>query len=961
MAAPLAGKAALLSGTEQSKPADAGAKAAGGPDTYGYRYMDNDDGDSAAYRWVDTASGIWTTVQGIGDDNAVGPFPLGFEFPYYWYRVSQFWVHANGGISFSLPSRSWTPQNAGDEGFPNLQQPQDLIGVIGLDLDLTAGGKCMYRLRTAAPESLIVSWLNVPRWGTTDIYTGQLILARADSTIRVQIQTATNPPNNIGSMGIENSGGNIGLSYFTNGTPPQNRLHGSLAIKYYPPAVSAYAATDAGVVAVINPQSGAKIVHTGDALQPWAIVKNFGTTDLAALKAVCRIRNSAGTVVFTDSLLNIAVPKAQQLPITFSSSFVPAVTGTYRAVIRTYQAESPANSSNDSMVVELPVVNYQQWASYDDGTRDAWGAWSGTGPTNPTGFGNYFEVSRFPVTIDSVQMYINHSAGNILWVQICDTTGEMGGPGKVLAADTIVFTTTVTEWVKLSYVSRNVEAFNGKFYVCYKTPSAGLKVGLDRSAPISRRTWEYNGGWSVYRATETNDAMIRANCRSSVYLTAFYVDSTDGNDANTGSSTAPFKTVNYALNRLPVSATDTIYVRNGTYNEAVNILPAHSGTNALRHVLAAQAGHAPLIKPNGAAATLVDSGASYFTIKGLTIFPGTGQMSAVLTGASNDSFCNNTVYTPTMGYSILLMSQTSSAVKGNKVLPLADNLYPAEGIFLYSTDGVTVDSNQVSGMIDAGIGLVFADNTLVTRNVSSQCMFGIDMYGSSGVLLYNNTFDSNINSGIHVQSVSGTLVIRNTNSTNSIYGICWDSTGAVSSDYNNIWNNTYNYKNPQLPGDTNIVAPGAHDISVDPLYAAGYILQGGSPCIDAGTPVGLPSVGLPDIGAFEAGMKGGQLSLEGSPSSTEKQFRLLGSHPNPFIHRTSIRYQIQETGMVSLKIYNISGQLVRTLVNGFHSPGRHDAVWDGRDGNGRLVSSGLYYSRLESGGKSSFSRMTLIK
>lgn len=949
--------AVAFDGQEQATVPD--PKATGGPDAYGYRYVDND-GDSATYRWVDTTTGFWSTVNGMGDDNVVGPFDIGFQFPYYWYRVSQFWIHANGGISFALPSRAWTPQNPGDEGFPNMNQPQDLIGALGLDLDFTAGGRCRYRVRTAAPESLIVSWLGVPRWGTTDLYSFQLILARADSTIRVQIQTATNPPNNLGSLGIENSGGNIGLSYFNNGSPPQNRLHNTLAIKYRPPATSAYTATDAGVVAVLNPQSGAVVLHTGDQLQPWAIVKNFGTTNMTALKAVCRIRNSANTVVFADSLLNLTVPKAQQLPVTFANSFTPAVTGTYTVVVRTYFNENPVNAANDSMVAELPVVTYQQWVAYDDGARDAWGSWSGTGPANPTGFGSFFSVSRYPVALDSAQLYINHTAGNVLWVQICDTTGEMGGPGNILAADTIIFTTTVSEWVSISYLTRNLVSYNGKFFVCYKTPSAGLKVGLDATAPISRRTWEYTGGWTLYRSMETRDAMIRVNCRS-VALTAFYVDSTAGNDANPGSSGAPFRTFARALNRLAATTTDTIYVRNGTYAERVDILPAHSGTAALRHVIAAQAGHAPRIKPAGQPYSLADSAGNYLTIRGFTIYPGTQQMSAVVFNGNNVVFSDNTVYAPTMGPAVLVMSQNSSVIKGNTIQPVSDNAYPGQGVWLWFSDNNMIDSNLVTGMIDAGILVNYSGGVTVRRNVVSQCGLGVSFDNAWADSLYNNTIDNNTNSGVYCAGLSGTLVVRNNNITNNVYGFCWDSSGTVSSNYNNVWNNTFNYKNPQGPGDTNVVATGVNDLSADPMYAAGYHLLAGSPCINRGTPVGLPFLGTaPDIGAYEDWGKTLAESGEFDNGPTVS-FGLRQNHPNPFSGRTTITYQLQAAGAVSLKVYNIAGQLVRILVDGAQAAGARSASWDGKDDRGRAVSAGVYHYRLVSAGRQQTRALLFIK
>ncbi len=939
--------AAVDEGRGPAAPSD--PKAAGGPDAYGYRFIDSDSPDTAAYRWIDTTGAGWTAVGDLGDDNAVGPFDLGFQFPYYWYRVSQFWIHANGGISFSLPSRSWTPQNPGDNGFPNLAQPQDLIGACGLDFDFTEGGRCMYRARTAPPESLIVCWIDVPRWNTADRYTFQLVLARADSSIRAQIRTVTNPPNLVGSLGIENSGGNIGLSYFNNGSPPQNRLHDALAIKYRPPPTSTYAATDAGVVAALNTQSGAVAQHTGDALQPWAIVKNFGTTNITTLKTVCRIRNSANEVVFADSLLNLPLAKGQQLPVTFANPFTPSVTGTYRAVVRTYHAENPVNATNDSMVVELPVVTYQQWIAYDDGSRDAWGSWSGTSDAKPTGFGSYFQLSRYPAAIDSARLYINHAAGDVLWVQIRDTTGEMGGPGAVMAADTIVFTTTANEWVTLGYAARGLTTQNGKFYVCYITPSPGLKVGLDATAPISRRTWEYTGCWTLYRSMETRDAMIRVNC-SGAALTACYADSAAGNDANPGSSAAPYRTIARGLARLAATATDTLYIRGGTYPERVDILPQHSGAALRRRVISAQPGHAPRIRPVGEAYALADSAGSHVTVSGLTIYPGAQQMAAVIFNGNDVSLENCTVYAPTMGPAVLLMNQGSSVIKGNIVGPASDNAYPGWGVWAWNCDRVRIDSNQVSGMADAGILLDNSTRATASRNLVTGCFTGIDAMLCSGDSLLNNTLDGNLNAGVRIQLQAGPLVARNNSITRNLYGFCWtDSSGSVSSDHNNIWGNLWNYQNPQGPGDTNTVAAGAHDLSADPRYDAGWHLQAGSPCINAGTPVGLPYLGpAPDIGAFEdwAKLLAGESALL---AASLARFGLRQARPNPFAAAAVIGYQLPSAGRVSLKVYNVAGQLVRTLVDGERPAGAHQARWDGNDDRGRPVGAGVYQCRLAAG------------
>jgi len=89
----------------------------------------------------------------------------------------------------------------------------------------------------------------------------------------------------------------------------------------------------------------------------------------------------------------------------------------------------------------------------------------------------------------------------------------------------------------------------------------------------------------------------------------------------------------------------------------------------------------------------------------------------------------------------------------------------------------------------------------------------------------------------------------------------------------------------------------------------------------------------------------GPVSLEYYPGG-RSEFALWAARPNPFSQITTISYQIAKGGPASLKIYNVLGQEVRTLAEGEHKAGRHQAVWDGRDGRGRKVSSGVYFYRL---------------
>ena len=83
--------------------------------------------------------------------------------------------------------------------------------------------------------------------------------------------------------------------------------------------------------------------------------------------------------------------------------------------------------------------------------------------------------------------------------------------------------------------------------------------------------------------------------------------------------------------------------------------------------------------------------------------------------------------------------------------------------------------------------------------------------------------------------------------------------------------------------------------------------------------------------------------------------------PNPFTDQTVLSYQIIKAGNVRLKVYNIAGQLVKTLVNGGQAPGVYNIVWSGLDDQGRQVSSGVYFCRLETDDQSAIKKMTILR
>ncbi len=90
-------------------------------------------------------------------------------------------------------------------------------------------------------------------------------------------------------------------------------------------------------------------------------------------------------------------------------------------------------------------------------------------------------------------------------------------------------------------------------------------------------------------------------------------------------------------------------------------------------------------------------------------------------------------------------------------------------------------------------------------------------------------------------------------------------------------------------------------------------------------------------------------------------FTLSQNYPNPFNPVTSIEYTVPKSAEVSLKVYNVLGQEVKTLVDLRQNAGRYRATWNGEDSHGQKVSSGIYFYQLKAGDVSLVRRMILLK
>ena len=103
-------------------------------------------------------------------------------------------------------------------------------------------------------------------------------------------------------------------------------------------------------------------------------------------------------------------------------------------------------------------------------------------------------------------------------------------------------------------------------------------------------------------------------------------------------------------------------------------------------------------------------------------------------------------------------------------------------------------------------------------------------------------------------------------------------------------------------------------------------------------------------------------TAEGYDYPERVKFELGQNAPNPFSGSTLISYRVARPGPVTLRVYDLRGRLVRTLLAAESmAAGRHEAVWNGRDETGLDVSAGVYLLKFEAGDFRSTQSVTLVK
>ena len=214
-------------------------KGMGGPDAFGYRWIDSDEPGGPVFNWIEINS-TGTSVD-VSDDGNVGPFDIGFPFEFYGNEFTQFRIAGNGFVSFT--STSGTLTNA---TIPSTGEPNNLLALMWDDLRTAYGGGAGEVYYYSDGSKLVIEYDHVIRYGQTACpYTMEIILYPNGKIIYqyLQMGDGTCTYLNQSTIGIENGDGTDGLEVVFNA----DYVHDNLAIRF----------SSAPSWLVFSPESGA--------------------------------------------------------------------------------------------------------------------------------------------------------------------------------------------------------------------------------------------------------------------------------------------------------------------------------------------------------------------------------------------------------------------------------------------------------------------------------------------------------------------------------------------------------------------------------------------------------------------------------------------------------------------------------------------------------------------------------
>jgi hypothetical protein len=522
-----------------------GLRGAGGPDSFGYVWIDSDEPGGPVFKYTDIST-TGTPVFGLSDDNIVGPFNIGFDFWYYGDVKSQFWINSNGCIGFT--SNYITIQNTTLPS--NSSVYKDFIAWMWDDLECKTGSSQVFY--QSYPDKLIIQFKNYERHYHTgltmnaevEIYkNGKIIILYNNFSQGINLDSCT--------VGLQSSNPSLGLQVVYNAY----YLHNDLALFFRVPGDfitdvdPAYGTIPQGGSSVITitydsrdyipgPYTQELSLESNDLNKPDFIINNTMNVyspakfsgyvyDLDNDEPLNGVVVTAGpyqastgedghyTLYVDEGSYNVVFEKLGYLPAHFVDTM--AVKEQETVVDAGMWESNYAPSFVFAQIVtdntcqvnwSLPQGPYE--IIMDDGEADDFFVYAHAGSWNAV----KFTPSAYPATVIGGEFNVGDGSfpgpflGTDFGVAVFDDDGANGLPGTMIDSNGV--TVNNSGWVSLDWL--NAEITEGSFYLAmYQSQNVphAAPIGVDTDNPTHFKSYSkfLSGNWNI---SPLQDFMIRA-------------------------------------------------------------------------------------------------------------------------------------------------------------------------------------------------------------------------------------------------------------------------------------------------------------------------------------------------------------------------------------------------------------------------------------------------------------------
>jgi len=367
-----------------------------------------------------------------------------------------------------------------------------------------------------------------------------------------------------------------------------------------------------------------------------------------------------------------------------------------------------------------------------------------------------------------------------------------------------------------------------------------------------------------------------------------------------------------------------------------------------------------------------------------------------LSTAATEGLIENNLLTGNVVVSLYVNGGSPNLVIKNNIF--RNGLPEWAAIYLESNSSATIRDNDIS-MHGTGILLLNNCYGYILNNELHDNYAGIGLYMTSsdpqtyiqGNLIYNNLYTGILHIDSSAEISNNTIVNNNTSHAATYGGICF-SYSCFSHIVNNI---IYGNTNDFYREDSNSVPEVSYNLTELSLPATvtnmgnnvvgnpGFVsdtdfrLSSTSPCIDTGNPdstyyalLQYDMAGFPRL--FDGDNDGTAVIDRGcyeyNPSQANDDDVIPVSDllqvkvfPNPFKSWLNISFATPKSGAVKISIYNIKGELVKSLADKTFSKGPHTISWDGTDKSGRSIATGIYFCSIKTEKNSTTRKLILRK